>query len=108
MDYGKALKIARAIAGLRQKELAERAGIDPSHISLLEAKRRQPSVGMLQKLSRALGIPHHLLILLAAEPDDLQMTDPIELHRVSELLTRFLFGNAAMKVGRLGKRSVSR
>lgn len=108
MDYGKALKIARAIAGLQQKDLAERAGIDPSHISLLEAKRRQPSVGMLQKLSRALGIPHHLLVLLAAEPDDLQITDATELHRISELLTRFLLGNTLMKAGRLAKRSVSR
>lgn len=108
MDYAKALKIARAISGLRQNELAERAGIDPSHISLLEAKRRQPSVGMLQKLSRALGIPHHLLILLAAEPDDLQITDPTELHRVSELLTRFLLGNAPLKAGSRAKRSVSR
>lgn len=108
MDYGKALKIARAIAGLQQKELAKRAGIDPSHISLLEAKRRQPSVGMLQKLSRALGIPHHLLVLLAAESDDLQMTDPIEFHRVSETLTRFLLGNVPTRGGRRAKQSVAR
>jgi transcriptional regulator with XRE-family HTH domain len=108
MDYGKALKIARAIAGLQQKELANRAGIDPSHISLLEAKRRQPSVGMLQKLSRALGIPHHLLVLLAAESDDLEISDPAELRRVSESLTRFLLGNVPSKGGRLAKRSVSR
>jgi len=71
MDYGKALRIARAIAGLQQKELAELAGIDPSHISLIEVGKRKPSVDMVEKLAKALQIPEHLFTLLAAESEDL-------------------------------------
>ena len=43
MDYGKALRIGRAIAGLQQRELAELAEIDPSHNSLIEVGKRKPS-----------------------------------------------------------------
>ena len=92
MDYSKALKVARAISGLSQKELAEKSGLDPSHISLIEKGQRKPSVSALTKLSGALGIPDHLFTLLAAEPQDLAHTSPDELSRIAESLTEFLVG----------------
>jgi len=79
MDYGKAIRIGRAIAGLQQKELAELAGVDPSHISLIEFGKRKPSLDTVEKLAKALQIPDHLLTLLAAEPEDLDLKDPKEL-----------------------------
>jgi transcriptional regulator with XRE-family HTH domain len=94
MDYGKALRIARAIAGLQQKELAELAGIDPSHISLIEIGKRNPSVDMVEKLAKALQIPEHLFTLLAAEPEDLDMKDPKELERAAQSLAQLLLRNA--------------
>lgn len=93
MDYGKALRIARAIAGLQQKELAEIAELDPSHISLMEKGKRKPSVGTVQRLAKALQIPEHLMVLLAAEPQDLDIEDPKELqrsvHSLAQLLLRY-------------------
>jgi len=94
MDYGKALRIGRAIAGLQQKELAELAGIDPSHISLIEIGKRKPSVDAVEKLARALQIPDHLLTLLAAEPEDLDMKDPKELERATQSLAQLLLRHA--------------
>lgn len=91
MDYGKALKIARALAGLQQKEVAELAGVNPSYISMIEMGKRQPSVKTIQKLSRALKMPTHLLTLLAAEEGDLP-PDSGEMERVGESLTRLLIG----------------
>jgi transcriptional regulator with XRE-family HTH domain len=94
MDYGKALRIARAIAGLQQKELAELADIDPSHISLIEVGKRKPSLGTAEKLAKALQIPEHLFALLAAEPEDLDLKDPKELERAAQSLAQLLLRNA--------------
>jgi transcriptional regulator with XRE-family HTH domain len=92
MDYGKALKIARAISGLQQKELAVLAGLAPSYVSLLEMGKRKPSVGAIRKLSQALKVPTHLLTLLAAEEDDLTLVEPTELKRAGESLAELLLG----------------
>jgi transcriptional regulator with XRE-family HTH domain len=92
MDYGKALRIARAIAGVQQKKLAELAEVDPSHISLIEKGKRKPSVDTIEKLASALQIPQNLLMLLAAEPEDLDTKDPTELersvHALADLILR--------------------
>lgn len=90
MNYGKALKIARAIKGLQQRELAERSGLTASHLSLIEAGKRKPSVGALHKLSEALEMPTHLLTLLAAESEDLTLVGPEELRSLGESLARLL------------------
>ncbi|MBI4441768.1 MAG: helix-turn-helix transcriptional regulator [Acidobacteria bacterium] len=95
MDYGKALRIARAIAGLQQKELAQLADIDPSHVSMMEMGKRKPSVGTVQKIARALQIPEHLLTLLAAEPEDLNIKNPEELQRAAQSLAQLLLQHGA-------------
>jgi transcriptional regulator with XRE-family HTH domain len=95
MDYGKALRIARAIAGLQQKELAALADLDPSHISHIELGKRVPSVGAVEKLAKALQMPKHLLMLLAAEPEDLDLNDTKELERASQSLAQLLLRNAS-------------
>jgi transcriptional regulator with XRE-family HTH domain len=93
MDYGKALRIARAMAGLQQKELADLARLNSSHVCLIELGRRRPSVEALEKLCRALGVPKHLFMLLGADADDLNVSDPDEIHRAAESLVRLLFLN---------------
>jgi XRE family transcriptional regulator, master regulator for biofilm formation len=108
MNYGKGLKIARALAGLQQKELAKLADIDPSHVSLMEMGKREPSVKTLQKLSDALKIPHHLLVLLSAEPRDLRIDDPEELKRAVESLTHLILGNGQRKSRPRSRRATSR
>lgn len=108
MNYGKAIKVARAIAGLQQKELAKLADIDPSLVSLMEKGKRQPSVQSLERLSKALRVPPYLLTLLAAEDDDVKISDPVELRRISEVLARFLLRDIREGRRSRGKRSVSR
>jgi transcriptional regulator with XRE-family HTH domain len=67
MDYGKALKIARAIKDIQQAEVAVKADLDPSYVCMLEKGKRKPSLGTIERLSGALGIPTHLFSLLATE-----------------------------------------
>jgi transcriptional regulator with XRE-family HTH domain len=90
MNYSKALKFARAIAGLQQKELASLAEIDASYISLIEQGKRTPSVRAIHKLSHALKIPAHLLTFLAMESEDAALAHPDELKSLGESLTRLV------------------
>jgi transcriptional regulator with XRE-family HTH domain len=90
MNYGKALRIARAVAGVEQKQLATEAGLNPSHISLIESGARQPSVGAVAKLCRALKIPEPLFSMLAAESADLTGMNEQEFEKIGVYLARFL------------------
>ena len=90
MNYGKALRIARAIAGVEQKQLAAEAGLDPSHISLIEKGTRQPSIGAVAKLCKALQIPEPLFAMLAAEGSDLRDVNEQEFEKLGTYLARFL------------------
>lgn len=72
MNYARAIRIARAAHGLSQKDLATRAAMDPSYVSLLEAGERQPSARTLQRIARALKIPVPLLMLLGSEKKELR------------------------------------
>jgi len=71
MKYGKAVRVIRAAMGLSQKEIALRAGINPSYLSLLEKEARSPSTETVRSLANALNVPPHLLALLASEEADL-------------------------------------
>lgn len=88
MNYGRAIKIVRAAYGLSQTELAERLSITASHLSLIEAGKRQPSLRVLAEVSAALQVPQHLLSLLAAGPD--QLTDDADPKYVTELARTLL------------------
>jgi len=108
MNYGKALKIARAINGLQQADIAQRAKLDPSYVCMLEKGKRKPSVATIERLSRALQIPTHLFSLLATEKDDLKKADAEEITRVGESLARLLFTNFPKYRGRHARRSLPR
>jgi len=72
MDYGRAIRIARAVRGLSQKQLAELIESDASYISLIEAGLRVPRPKTLERISKKVGIPFHLLMLFASEKKDLR------------------------------------
>lgn len=107
MNYGKALRVARAMAGLQQKKLATLAGMDPSHISLIEMGKRQPSVRSIEKLSKALGIPNHLFTLLAAESADLKISDAEDLKQAAQSLARFMLNIGSRTTSRRSRASSS-
>ena len=52
---GRKLRIARVIADLQQDELAERAGVHQTFISLLERGKRGTTPATLAKLAEGLG-----------------------------------------------------
>ncbi|MDB5298103.1 MAG: family transcriptional regulator [Phycisphaerales bacterium] len=53
---GSELQTARAAAGLTQEELAAKAGVSREYVSLLENGRKSPTVHVLLRLCRAMGV----------------------------------------------------
>jgi putative transcriptional regulator len=51
------LKALRADGGLSQAALAKRAKITREYVNKLEGGRYDPTVGVLQRLAKALGVP---------------------------------------------------
>jgi transcriptional regulator with XRE-family HTH domain len=100
MNYGKAIKLARTMAGLTQAELASRAKLDTSHISLIEQGKRKPSTGALDRLSRALKLPHHLLLLLGTEQADLVGARQSEIELIGRSLVQTILKHEPAKTAR--------
>jgi transcriptional regulator with XRE-family HTH domain len=91
MNYGKAVKIVRAAQGLTQSELANRLSIGASHLSLIEAGKRQPSLKVLDEISAALDVPPHLLTLLASDPEEIEKrVDPKQIGELARSLLGLL------------------
>ena len=82
MNYSKAIRVARALADMPQRELAKRISVDSSLVSMLESGKRKPTLDTLEKIAAALGIPFHLFTLLASEAEDVKIADSETLHRL--------------------------
>src|SRR2546425_9408768 len=83
MRYGRAIKLVRTAYGLTQAQLAERLSIGASHLSLIEAERRKPSLEVLEEIANALSVPLHLLTLLAS--DVREIDDPKHAKQISDV-----------------------
>jgi transcriptional regulator with XRE-family HTH domain len=56
--FGVVLKDLREQRGLSQQTLADRVGVSDAYIAMLETgTRRNPSLTLLQRLAKALGVP---------------------------------------------------
>lgn len=66
VDIGRRLRHVRTAHGLSQRQLAKRAGVTNSTISLIEANQTNPSVGALKRILD--GIPIGLSDFFAIEP----------------------------------------
>ena len=92
MNYSKAIRIARSLADMPQRELGKRASIDASLVSMLESGKPKPSLETLEKIAAALEIPFHLFTLLASEPEDVRTADSETVHRLAVGLGKLLLG----------------
>jgi transcriptional regulator with XRE-family HTH domain len=56
----------RAAYGWPQADMARKLGISSSALSLIEAGKRRPSVGVVDKLASVASVPSALIVLLAS------------------------------------------
>ena len=54
-QFGNVIRRCREAAGLSQEDLAERAGLHRTYISMLERGLRMPSILVVKQLARALA-----------------------------------------------------
>jgi transcriptional regulator with XRE-family HTH domain len=54
--FGEVLRDCRHKAGISQEELAARADVDRTYVSLLERGRRQPTLDSLFRLAKGLDV----------------------------------------------------
>ena len=90
MKYGKAIRICRAARGLSQKNLATKVGLDSSHISLIEAEKRSPSLETIERIAKSLNVPLHLLTLLASEQKDVKTGSLANIKELSQVFLDLL------------------
>jgi transcriptional regulator with XRE-family HTH domain len=64
---GQAIERSRKVGGLNQRELSERSGLHPTHISGLERGARNPTYGSLVELADGLEISVGELAVMADE-----------------------------------------
>lgn len=77
MNIGYAIKLCRQQRKLTQGELARRAGVSVSYLSLLErGERSDPGLSSLESIAKGLETPMTLLLFLAAEDEELKEFSP--------------------------------
>ena len=62
MEVGKYLRKAREAAGLTQTELAEKADVHRTYVSMLERNEKSPTLEVFFRLCKALETPPSKLI----------------------------------------------
>ena len=91
MDYGRAIRVIRSAHGLSQRQLADRLDVSPSHLSLVESGKRDPSLKLLEQIAASLAVPMHLLTLLASDVGNVDDPDHAEhIAQVAKALLRVL------------------
>lgn len=58
---GHVIKVLRTASGLKQKDLAQRAGIKATYLSLVESGKKEPSLNVLRAIAKALNVPIRML-----------------------------------------------
>jgi len=61
-QFGMAIRSRRMAAGLSQEALAEKAGVHPTYLSMVERGIRNPTLDVASRLAKALKIPLPQLI----------------------------------------------
>lgn len=78
MNFGKAVKLCRSQRGYSQEELARRADISVSYLSLLERNERDPALSTVEQIAKGLGVPLSILAFLGTDSEELTgLTDEL-------------------------------
>jgi transcriptional regulator with XRE-family HTH domain len=62
---GEYLKTRREVLGLTQRALAQKLGVEASHVAFIESGRRKPSLKLVARIADTLGLDRQELLVLA-------------------------------------------
>ncbi|MFO0857253.1 MAG: helix-turn-helix transcriptional regulator [Phycisphaerales bacterium] len=95
LAVGRAIRTMRTRQGVSQKELAERADITPSFLSLVESDRRSASIKVIERIAAALDVPAEVLVWESVElPASLSDKDR-RMCEIAKVIVREVYENAA-------------
>lgn len=82
---GRIIKDVRQRKGLSLNQVAETSDMDKSYLSKIENEKRDPSLNSLYKISRALGVPLNILIMMAEDDSDGPFSELTEMLKITAL-----------------------
>lgn len=94
---GRRVRHLRRAAGLTLDDLAERTGMSPSALSLIENGRREPKISALTAIAQALGVT--VAHLLTAPPPNRRATLEVELEHIQRTESFAALGIPAIRIG---------
>jgi len=71
MNIGGAIEGLRKKKEIRQNELAEKAKITQSYLSLIESNKKEPNLKTLRAIAEALEVPLPIIFFLSITEDDI-------------------------------------
>jgi transcriptional regulator with XRE-family HTH domain len=95
INIGSAINLCRRQKKLTQAELALRANLSESYLSLIERGRRDPPLSSLQAIARGLEIPLSLLLFLAADASELESLPTDVQDKLSSAVYKLLKASAS-------------
>src|SRR5690348_17535663 len=75
-NCGELLKARRKTLGLTQRSLAQKLGVEASHVAFIESGRRNPSLKLVARLADTLGLDRQEILLLAHPEVEVLMARP--------------------------------
>ncbi len=90
MNISNAVKLCRTARGISQADLAIKAGISTSYVSLIEKGKRDISISMLENIANALETPVETLIFMAADKDKFIHINKELANEISESILQLL------------------
>jgi transcriptional regulator with XRE-family HTH domain len=67
LEFGRVVRVIRTSLGLSQENLADRAGVHRTYIGGIERGERNPTLMMIHRLAKALGVPPTRLLEVEEE-----------------------------------------
>ena len=90
MNLGNTIKELRLKKGLKQNEFAQICSITQSYLSNIESDRKEPTISLLQEISKNLGIPLPIIFFLSMDVNDVSEEKRIHFQTMAPLLKNTL------------------
>jgi transcriptional regulator with XRE-family HTH domain len=75
-QLGEVVRSHREGLGLTQRSLAQKLGVEASHVAFIESGRRKPSLKLVARLADTLGLDRQTLLILAHPEAEALVAEP--------------------------------
>ena len=96
MNLGEATRTCRQLKGFSQTRLAELSKVSVSHLCLIEKNKRDPSIAMVESIATALGTPLSVLVLIAANPNEIPELNEEQLSTLTTSIKALINGQESL------------